>query len=185
MREWAAADERRHEIGKSAARLDYVIRLQQEGRFPEARLVLGRVSDVGSEELHGKIAQAHADLKLAERLDAIRLRRATCLGHQLALVRSEEDYEAAFRDAGLGGLDDARVGPGPRDVPARPPVATPRKAVSESVAGPNRRPSTTSGRFRRRRVVWQGSGPDGICLESEIGRKSLPKKHFSIYWTSR
>ena len=107
MREWAAADERRHEIGKSAARLDYVIRLQQEGRFPEARLVLGRVSDVGSEELHGKIKQAHADLKLAERLDAIRLRRATRLGHKLALVRSEEDYEAAFRDAGLGGLDDA------------------------------------------------------------------------------
>jgi eukaryotic-like serine/threonine-protein kinase len=103
MREWAATAERRHESEKASARLDYVLRLQQDGRFSEARLVLGRLSDGGQKILRNRIAQAQQDLNLAERFDTIRLGRATRLGHKLAIARSDDEYEKAFREAGLGG----------------------------------------------------------------------------------
>ena len=103
LREWSAASERRHESAKATARLDYVIRLQQDGRFSEARMVLGRVSDGGQGPLRSRIERAEQDLRLAERFDTIRLGRAARLGHKLACARAEADYETAFRESGLGG----------------------------------------------------------------------------------
>ncbi len=118
MREWAYAAERRAEMEKWAARLDYVIGLQQEGRFPEARAILGRVPHAGSGDLRGRIERAQAELSSAEQLDAIRLNRAAVVGGRFDLrvnkARADRDYVEAFR---------ARHPPLPRPAPPRSPLA--------------------------------------------------------------
>jgi eukaryotic-like serine/threonine-protein kinase len=110
LREWSRAAERRTETAKAVARIENVVRLQQEGRLLEARAVLDRVTDPGSHDLRERIERAEADLKLADRLEAIRLNRAAIVGGRLDLraneARADRDYDRAFRAAGLGGADD-------------------------------------------------------------------------------
>jgi serine/threonine-protein kinase len=106
LREMGLAAERKTEMTKSAARLDHVTRLQREGRFAEAQIVLERVADVDSEELRARIERAKADLNLAKLLDAIRLNRAAHLGEPLSFQHSADEYQAAFAP-GLGMPQDS------------------------------------------------------------------------------
>jgi serine/threonine-protein kinase len=70
----------------------------------------GRLGDRRSTDLHGRLEQGTGDLKLVERLDAIRLGRACRLGEKVAFTRSDADYETAFLGANLGSpRDDADV----------------------------------------------------------------------------
>ncbi len=54
-------------IRKWAQRLEFVTRLEREGRFLEARAILGRVPDGGSTVLREKIERAQIELELAEK----------------------------------------------------------------------------------------------------------------------
>jgi serine/threonine-protein kinase len=105
-REWALAARQRAEAGKWLDRLAFVHRIQGEGRFAEARAILGRVPDGGSEELARSIARAQAELDIVERLDAIRLERGNAPG----AARFDDDAVRAYADvfarAGLGAIGD-------------------------------------------------------------------------------
>ena len=83
-----------------------MVRSLKKSSWTEASAALerarGRLGDHGSADLHRRLKQGANDLKLAERLETIRLDRASRLGEKLAFTRSDQDYEAAFLGAGLG-----------------------------------------------------------------------------------
>jgi serine/threonine-protein kinase len=76
--------------------------------WPEARAALerakGRLGGHGSADLGRRLDQGARELELATRLEEIRLDRA--YGSQLALGVRPDEYEKAFRDAGLGQVGD-------------------------------------------------------------------------------
>ncbi len=111
MREAALAAEQRAEAAKWESRLEFVIGLQRQGRFAEARTILGRVPDAGSEDLRQRISQALRELGVVERLDAIRMNRAASGKDDFGRAQAGRDYQAAFAAAGLGTVDEppARV----------------------------------------------------------------------------
>jgi serine/threonine-protein kinase len=83
----------------------------QTSRWPEATTAWerakARLGDRGSDELHRFLEQGSRDLRLASRLDAIRLAGAESVGGSLALYHtSDRQYEEAFRDARLGQVHD-------------------------------------------------------------------------------
>jgi eukaryotic-like serine/threonine-protein kinase len=95
LREWGL-------VTQWSERLALVIKLQEQGRFDEARGILQQ-SDAGTAHLRKQIEQARANLKLVERLEAIRLGR----GHLVQIgdipyVESSRRYVVAFREGGLG-----------------------------------------------------------------------------------
>jgi serine/threonine-protein kinase len=98
--------------------LRQMVRCLEVSSWPEARAALerakGRLGDRRSVELRRRLEQGVHDLELAAQLDAIRLARAARLGEKRAFTRSDEDYESAFRGAGLGSPED-----GPDVVAAR------------------------------------------------------------------
>ncbi len=111
FREYAASEQRRAETENWKQRLGFVNRLEQEGRFIEARAILGRVPDGGSAELRRQIERAQVELELAERLDAIRMSRDMFVRQGgIDYEESSHKYEVAFREAGIGR---------PRDDPAQ------------------------------------------------------------------
>ncbi|MFG0260282.1 MAG: protein kinase, partial [Phycisphaerales bacterium JB041] len=111
IREWTLQERRRAEFANWQERLDFVLVLQSEGRFTEARAILGRVPDAGSEALRGEIDQAVAALDLVERLEAIRLGRGRFVrGGGIDYEQSSRAYEFAFREAGFGGVGDDPAG---------------------------------------------------------------------------
>ena len=69
----------------------------------------GRLGKHGATELRSRLEQGGRDLELVARLDAIRLNRARIVGGSWDFVykRSDEEYEAAFREGGLGQVEDA------------------------------------------------------------------------------
>jgi serine/threonine-protein kinase len=83
----------------------------ERGRWAEARAVLeqaaGQVGEEAPEGLQRRLEQLRADLALAERLEKVRLGRATWVRNRFASDRAERDYEAAFRQAGLARLQEA------------------------------------------------------------------------------
>ena len=91
-------------------------RMQREGRFPEARggARKGSPTPAPDDSCAPGSSGLQAELDLAERLDGIRLGRASQLAEKLAFKHSAEAYEAALRDAGLGSPQDA-----PEDVAGR------------------------------------------------------------------
>jgi serine/threonine-protein kinase len=105
-REWILAADRRAEIAKWTPRLEFVTRLQTEGRFPEAREVLQGVPDFGSSYLRERIEHACSELKLAEHLDAIRMDRSALVEGRFDVrsnkAKADREYELAFQQAGLG-----------------------------------------------------------------------------------
>jgi serine/threonine-protein kinase len=104
LRERELVVRQRADLAKWTDRLAFVHRLQEEARFAEARAIL-READPGSADLQSQIEQARANLDLAERLDALRLRRSPLiLGRGLDYAASSRQYEAIFREAGLGDL---------------------------------------------------------------------------------
>jgi serine/threonine-protein kinase len=80
--------------------------LRQQGRWPEARVILDqtrlRLGKAGPEELRQRVEQAKKDLALVDRLEAIRQRLLIAVEGKLDYRTAEQDYAAAFRDAGLG-----------------------------------------------------------------------------------
>ena len=107
LREFSASRERRAESEKWKERLSFVTQLEQQGRFVEARAILGRVPDGGSSELRHQIVQAQKDLDLAEQLDTVRMSRGKFTqGGGIDYDESSRQYAQVFRDAGIGTTED-------------------------------------------------------------------------------
>jgi serine/threonine-protein kinase len=90
--------------------LDNARDLGRQGRRAEARAVLeqtrDRLGQAGPEDLRRRVEQGAADLALVDRLEAIRLKRSEIVEGQFDNRGTERDYVAAFRDAGLGKVDE-------------------------------------------------------------------------------
>ncbi len=81
--------------------------LEQEGRFTEARAILGRVPDGGSKDLQNRIKLAQAELEVAAQLDEIRMSRGKFTqGGGIDYAEPSRMYAAAFRRAGIGSPGD-------------------------------------------------------------------------------
>lgn len=107
-REVAAAEQQFAEVEKWKQRLEFVTKLEQEGRFNEARAILEGVPDGGSNEMRGRIKQAESELALAERLDLIRMSRGTFTqGGGIDYAEPSRWYGDAFREAGIGQPGDS------------------------------------------------------------------------------
>jgi tetratricopeptide (TPR) repeat protein len=110
MKEIALASERRLERAAWHERLQFVLQLEQEGRYREARAILGRDPAGGSGHLRGEIAAAIRDLDVAEKLERIRISRGQYKpGGGLDYDESSRQYEAIFREADLGSFDEDPV----------------------------------------------------------------------------
>jgi tetratricopeptide (TPR) repeat protein len=121
QRQWAEHEaETARQRQAVVAALDKATELQQHARWAEARAILeqtrDRLGEAGAEDLRHRVEQAAADLTLVDRLQGIRLNRATVVGGEFDKRTAERDYAAAFHDAGLGLESDepeavaARVG---------------------------------------------------------------------------
>jgi serine/threonine-protein kinase len=108
MREYRSAKQLSAELDRWNQRLEFVNRVEQEGRFTEARAILGRIPDGGSDTLRSRIRQAQNELDLAERLDEIRMSRGKFTqGGGIAYDESCRKYTEAFRKWEIGGVDDS------------------------------------------------------------------------------
>jgi serine/threonine-protein kinase len=87
------------------AALAEVARLQQQARWAEARVALdgaeSRLGEGGAEYLRARLEQARRDLDLVARVDAIRLKKATCVVDRFDTAGADRSYEEAFRAAGM------------------------------------------------------------------------------------
>ena len=102
VREWGLMMRQKAELEKWSERLAYVIKLQEQGRFVEARGILQQ-PDAGTADLRKQIERARADLDLVERLDAMRLSRAYIFKRpDIDSAELSRRYLAAFRESGLG-----------------------------------------------------------------------------------
>jgi serine/threonine-protein kinase len=95
--------------------------LQERARWAEAGAVLeraeARLGGGGPGDLRRRLDQARHDLDLVVQLDGIHLNRVSSVEEvdfNYAPANADRDYEAAFREAGLGSVQD-----GPADVAAR------------------------------------------------------------------
>jgi serine/threonine-protein kinase len=90
--------------------LDEVARLQKASDWDGAGAALDRAKDRlgagGPAALRHRLDQAGRNLRLVARLDAIRLDRATLVEGRSNNAKADRDYEAAFREAGLGDVSD-------------------------------------------------------------------------------
>jgi serine/threonine-protein kinase len=100
-RELAEASRRREEMANWAARLEFIVQLQRDGRFHEARAILGRVPDAGSRHLRADIDRATRELELVETLEAIRMDRAMASTADFARADFDARYKHAFETAGI------------------------------------------------------------------------------------
>ncbi len=123
-REVAEAARRREEMANWTARLEFIVQLQREGRFREARAILGRVPDAGSRDLRADIDRAVGELELVEALEAIRTDRAMASSTDFGRVDFSERYQEAFAAAGLMAEADT-----PDEVAERLKALTVRAAV--------------------------------------------------------
>ena len=101
LREWSLAIRRQAQAERVSARLHEVIRLQEEGRFDEARASL---PDATMEPiaLQHEVEQVRAELKLVEQLDEIRMNRGRFVrGGGIDYAASSRQYEELFREAGI------------------------------------------------------------------------------------
>jgi tetratricopeptide (TPR) repeat protein/tRNA A-37 threonylcarbamoyl transferase component Bud32 len=84
--------------------------LLKKSSLPAAQAAMerakGRLGDRGPDHLHARLDQGDRELKLADRLDAIRLDLAAAIGGKLNYAKCDQDYEDAFRGAGLGTVHD-------------------------------------------------------------------------------
>jgi tetratricopeptide (TPR) repeat protein/tRNA A-37 threonylcarbamoyl transferase component Bud32 len=106
---WLVAQQA-HQRSAVEADLKEMARLRDGARWVEARAVLERAQAWlgwgGPDDLRRRLGQARRDLDLVIRLNTIRLRRVT--RGELVFYRAQADreYEAAFREAGLGRVQD-------------------------------------------------------------------------------
>jgi serine/threonine-protein kinase len=85
--------------------LDRAAELRQEERWKEERAVLDQartqLGGWGQADLRQRLEQARADLDLVDRLDAIRLNKATIVEGKLDLSGTDQEYAAVFQELGL------------------------------------------------------------------------------------
>jgi tetratricopeptide (TPR) repeat protein/tRNA A-37 threonylcarbamoyl transferase component Bud32 len=102
--EQARQEERQRQ--EASAALDKLPDLMRQWRWKEAETVLGeadrRLGETGPADLRGRAAQGRADLNLAMRLEAIRLRRATMIEGKFEHKTADRSYAAEFQESGLG-----------------------------------------------------------------------------------
>jgi serine/threonine-protein kinase len=102
--------QRAHQRDAVEADLKEVAALQESARWAEARAALERVEArldwVGPAGLRSRLAGARRDLDLVMQLDTIRLRRVTRGELVFYQAQADRDYQAAFREAGLGTVQD-------------------------------------------------------------------------------
>ena len=95
--------EMRNDVGTAVAQAE---RLRKGFHFREAResleQVRQRLEPAGPDDLRRQVDQAQADLNLAERLDAARIKAATLAGGKDGPAVAEPLYVSAFAEAGLG-----------------------------------------------------------------------------------
>jgi len=128
FREWNLANTRKAEFAKWATRLEFVLGLQDEGRFAEARAILGRVPDAGSAELRRQIAQAQSELSLVEALDSVRMSRIESGSRDFDRANVEGEYRKAFRNAGIDVFAGASA-----EVAARIAATNVKKAITAAI----------------------------------------------------
>jgi serine/threonine-protein kinase len=118
------ADQARREAGQRQqveAAIDKAAGLRQQGHWREAEALLEQarlaLGEAGPGDLRRRVEQEAADLALVDRLEAIRLNRSTFIEDHFNNGAADEDYAAAFHDAGLGaeGDDPAAVAARVRD----------------------------------------------------------------------
>jgi eukaryotic-like serine/threonine-protein kinase len=103
--------EMRNDVGAAVVQVE---RLRKGLHFREAResleQVRQRLEPAGPADLRRQVEQAQADLNLAERLDAARIKAATLAGGKDGLAAAEPMYVSAFAEAELGRAgDDSKV----------------------------------------------------------------------------
>lgn len=101
------AAERRLERAQWQERLRFVLQLEQEGRFREARVILERIPGEDFEELRKEIDSAAEDLNVVEKLQNVRMTRARFLqSGGFDYEESSRRYQTIFREAHLGTFQD-------------------------------------------------------------------------------
>ena len=166
-----SASERRLERAAWIERLQFVLQLEKEGRFREARVILGRVPDGGSGDLRGEIEAAIRDLDIAEKLEGVRVSRGQYNpGGGLDYDESSRQYETIFREAELGSFDED-----PLIVGERLKVSSVRKVVLAAL---------DAGRFVRAMgpdygsSAWRGSWIQiRGAIESEVSNYGATRKN--------
>jgi tetratricopeptide (TPR) repeat protein/tRNA A-37 threonylcarbamoyl transferase component Bud32 len=100
----ARRDSEQQQMVESA--LEKAQALREQARWGEAAALLEQVrrvaGDAGPDNLRQKLDLAEAELALVNRLESIRQRRATIVDGKFDTRTAEHDYAAAFREAGLG-----------------------------------------------------------------------------------
>jgi serine/threonine-protein kinase len=95
----------------AAADLNEMASFQARSSWNEAGAALerarGRLGGRGSVELRRRLDQGTRDLALVARLEAIRMGRGTSVGGFFSKAQADDGYEAAFRGAGYGRMQDA------------------------------------------------------------------------------
>jgi serine/threonine-protein kinase len=105
---WYLAEQAAAQRRGVEATLAEVGRLQQQARWAEARVALdqaqSRLAEGGQESLRARLERARRELDLVDRLDAIRLKRATLVEGRFDLAGADREYEEAFGAAGLAAV---------------------------------------------------------------------------------
>src|SRR5207248_7924847 len=82
-----------------------MVQCMRKASWTEARNALeranARLGERGSHHIRGRLDRGARDLKLADRLDAIRLTRYTMVGGVPDFAGFDEKFEEAFREAGI------------------------------------------------------------------------------------
>jgi serine/threonine-protein kinase len=106
--EQARHEAQQRQAGESA--LDRAAALRQQARWREAQAVLEQarraLDGAGPDDVRQRLDGALAEVTLVNRLDAIRLRRATPVEGSFDDVTAVREYAAEFREAGLGEVGD-------------------------------------------------------------------------------
>jgi serine/threonine-protein kinase len=99
-----------HQRDAVEADLKELVGLQESARWAKARAALeraeARLGGGGPGDLRRRLGQARRDLDLVIQLDSIRLSRATSGELVFYKAQADRDYQAVFREAGLGTAHD-------------------------------------------------------------------------------
>jgi tetratricopeptide (TPR) repeat protein/tRNA A-37 threonylcarbamoyl transferase component Bud32 len=144
-------------------------RFRKGFHFREARESLERVRQrlepAGPDDLRRQLEQAQADLNLAERLDAARIKAATLAGGKDGLVVAEPLYVSAFAEAGLG-----REGDDSKAVSAR---VRDSALSAELIAALDDWASITADRSRREWLLAVASAADQNSARNRLRQPEL------------
>lgn len=100
----------RAEKARLTSRIESGVQLVQEGRFGEARAILGKLGDGGFADLRERIDRVLREVSLVEELEAIGVKRATALNARdstwLPAAHAATEYENLFAKVRIGRMTD-------------------------------------------------------------------------------